>query len=177
MTIFLGANDAVLPGQRQHVPLDDYRNNLKELIGQVKAHCQKTRVILITPPPVDPARWSTPRHTEPDRTVENTKQYRDVCLEVAQELCIVAVDTWELFLGPSLECTPCTTCDVLNDGLHFDTKGNQLLGTALLETIKKHWPELEPEGMKSMVAWHDQVDKTDLPKTLFRFDRAHGGGL
>uniref|UniRef100_A0A453QFH3 Uncharacterized protein n=1 Tax=Aegilops tauschii subsp. strangulata TaxID=200361 RepID=A0A453QFH3_AEGTS len=55
-TIFFGANDAALPGrtsQRQHVPVEEYRQNLKTIVNHLK-DCSKSMVILlITPPPID----------------------------------------------------------------------------------------------------------------------------
>ena len=35
-TIFFGANDAALPGERQHVPIDDYAKNLGTIISSIR---------------------------------------------------------------------------------------------------------------------------------------------
>jgi isoamyl acetate esterase len=35
-TIFLGANDAALPGERQHVPIDEYEANLGTIITSIR---------------------------------------------------------------------------------------------------------------------------------------------
>jgi len=35
-TVFLGANDAALPGELQHVPLDEYEANLGTIVTQVR---------------------------------------------------------------------------------------------------------------------------------------------
>lgn len=35
-TVFLGTNDAALPGERQHVPLDEYEQNLESIVKQVR---------------------------------------------------------------------------------------------------------------------------------------------
>ncbi|XP_037461378.1 GDSL esterase/lipase At5g62930-like isoform X3 [Triticum dicoccoides] len=55
-TIFFGANDAALPGrtsQRQHVLVEEYKQNLKTIVNHLK-DCSKSMVILlITPPPID----------------------------------------------------------------------------------------------------------------------------
>jgi len=35
-TIFLGANDAALPGEGQHVPIEEYKENLIQIIQQMR---------------------------------------------------------------------------------------------------------------------------------------------
>ena len=177
VTIFLGANDAVLPdvNPHQYVPLPEYKQNLIEMVAQIKEHDHKTRVLLISPPPVDPGRWTGSRariRDAPDRSVENTLKYRDACLEAGLASGTPVLDTWELFLGPDLICTPEKVKDILIDGLHLDSKGNRMLGEALLKTISKIWPDLDPEKIPSMVAWHDQIDKSKMPDTFFKFDRS-----
>lgn len=58
MWIFFGANDARLPntpgGPQQHVPLEKYKDNLREIATHpcILAH-EGIRLILVTPPPVD----------------------------------------------------------------------------------------------------------------------------
>ena len=57
LTIWFGANDAVLTGEQQHVPLEQYKANLSKLIHMVRDpsseyYSPETRIILFTPPPV-----------------------------------------------------------------------------------------------------------------------------
>lgn len=35
-TVFFGANDAALPGERQHVPLDEYGENLGKIVTSIR---------------------------------------------------------------------------------------------------------------------------------------------
>jgi lysophospholipase L1-like esterase len=104
-TVFLGANDACIPEtHRQYVSLEEYAQNLKWMIDLLKS--KDIQVLLITPPPVDPARWEAhclEKGRALDRTVENTKKYRNACIHVAAENNVPYLDTWELFLGPNLE--------------------------------------------------------------------------
>jgi lysophospholipase L1-like esterase len=46
ITIFLGANDAVLQGNRQYVPLTDYKKNLIKMIDLVHHNDSNTRYYL-----------------------------------------------------------------------------------------------------------------------------------
>ena len=51
MTVFLGANDAAL-NSGQHVPLERYSQNLRDMVSLIR-NCNKTAcVVLITPPPI-----------------------------------------------------------------------------------------------------------------------------
>lgn len=106
-----GANDAVLPGRPQHVPLERYKQNLSKLVGMVKDpsspyHSPDTRIVLITAPPIVPAAWRAhcverwkqngsqgPEPAE-DRSPEVTKQYAVACVEVAKQEGVEVVDAW-----------------------------------------------------------------------------------
>lgn len=35
-TVFFGANDAALPGERQYVPINEYRTNLQQIISGIR---------------------------------------------------------------------------------------------------------------------------------------------
>ncbi|KAI8831986.1 SGNH hydrolase-type esterase domain-containing protein [Chytriomyces cf. hyalinus JEL632] len=180
MTLFLGANDAVLPekNQRQPVPIPQYKANLLEMLATVKSLSPDTRVVIITPPPVDPLRWHEKcklKGKEGDREVGYTKLYRDACLEVGIEAkktwgsALQVVDIWEVFFGKGqTEYTMDDVADLLSDGLHLAARGNTLLAAALLKTIKESWPDLNPEIVKPRVTFNEQVDRTKLPDILFK---------
>ncbi|KAJ7516622.1 hypothetical protein O6H91_22G064800 [Diphasiastrum complanatum] len=56
VTVFFGANDAALPDRKskaQHVPLSEYKENLQRIVSHLKGLSPSTRVVLITPPPID----------------------------------------------------------------------------------------------------------------------------
>ncbi|KAL7161670.1 hypothetical protein ACSBR2_042192 [Camellia fascicularis] len=55
-TIFFGANDAALFGrtsERQHVPTEEYKENLRKIVHHLKECSPTMLVVLITPPPID----------------------------------------------------------------------------------------------------------------------------
>ncbi|KAJ0603778.1 putative SGNH hydrolase-type esterase domain, SGNH hydrolase superfamily [Helianthus annuus] len=55
-TVFFGANDAALTGrysERQHVPLDEYKENLRKIVRHLKECSPTMLIVLITPPPID----------------------------------------------------------------------------------------------------------------------------
>ncbi|OJD12783.1 hypothetical protein AJ78_06681 [Emergomyces pasteurianus Ep9510] len=55
ITIFLGANDACLSPWGAYVPLQEYEEHIRHYVNRILHHpdAQSTKVILITPPPID----------------------------------------------------------------------------------------------------------------------------
>jgi lysophospholipase L1-like esterase len=56
VTVFFGANDAALLGRnsdRQHVPLEEYKENLKKIVHHLKDWSPTMLVVLVSPPPID----------------------------------------------------------------------------------------------------------------------------
>ncbi|CAG8467438.1 2490_t:CDS:2, partial [Acaulospora colombiana] len=97
MTIFFGANDSVMESFNQRVELDRYKENLIQMVNMVKHpnsqspdHFQ-TRVILITPPPLDEEAWRIARGNVLDRKSDLTRQYALACVQVAQELDVPVI--------------------------------------------------------------------------------------
>ncbi|KAG8378871.1 hypothetical protein BUALT_Bualt07G0029700 [Buddleja alternifolia] len=105
VTIFFGANDAALlggTGQKQHVPLEEYKENLRRMVQHIKNRSPDTLVVLITPPPIDPhgrrefARYlyGDKASKSPDRTNEVTGVYAEQCVTLAKELGLPSINLW-----------------------------------------------------------------------------------
>ncbi|XP_059291011.1 GDSL esterase/lipase At5g45920 isoform X2 [Lycium ferocissimum] len=102
VTVFFGANDACLVDRCsafQHVPIDEYKQNLHSIVSFLKGRWPTTQIILISPPPIDePARLLYPftenKLGRPERTNEAAGNYAKACLAVAAECGVVAVDLW-----------------------------------------------------------------------------------
>ena len=101
--IFFGANDACLPGQYQHVPLDQYCDTLKLLCLNPSIVAHNPKILLVTPPPVNEyqltVRDASKGYTAPQRTAANTQIYADACRKVGEELGLPVVDLWHAFMG------------------------------------------------------------------------------
>lgn len=101
-TIFFGANDATLLGQPQHVPLDQYSNNLRRIIKHSALEAHGTKFILIVPAPI--CEYDTQENDATlgrhyiQRLAASTKLYADAALEVGKELGIPTVNLWEAFM-------------------------------------------------------------------------------
>lgn len=100
--IFFGANDACLPGQSQHVPLQRYCQILKLLCLSPSVVAHDPTVLLVTPPPVNEYQMNIQDalkgYTIPRRTAANTKMYADACRQVGKELNVPVVDLWQAFM-------------------------------------------------------------------------------
>jgi lysophospholipase L1-like esterase len=171
VTIFLGANDAALPGRmsaRQHVPLAQYSENLR----RVAAHVTQTyggggarappALLFITPPPVDEAarlvagveRWGAEFDGQAERTNDVARQYAHACKAVAAELGAPCVDAWS-----ALQAAPGDWKALLNDGLHFAPSGDEALFNALVDVIDAKLPHLSAEAIPfDFPEWWQVVD-------------------
>ncbi|KAJ3352628.1 isoamyl acetate-hydrolyzing esterase [Entophlyctis luteolus] len=178
LTIMLGANDSVLVdvNPKQHIPLDEYKQNLSDMLAIIRTEFPETRVILITPPPVDPDAYKVKLESfglSLDHSIEQSRRYRDACLEAGEEASgwendLAMIDTWELFLGrQETEYEAEEVRDCLSDGLHMSAKGNRLLGEALLAVIAGRWPELAPSALQHRAVTFDGIDVNNLPESLF----------
>lgn len=104
-TVFFGANDSSLPGapNKQHVPLDEYKQNLEKIVNHPQIIAHKPRIILIAPPPINEHLW-WPRdqsngHTSVSRLASTTKEYAEAVCEVGARLQIPVVNLWEAFMA------------------------------------------------------------------------------
>ena len=129
LLIWFGANDSVLPSKVQYVPLDDFKTNLAELARLVTSpeseyHNPDTRVILLTPPPVNTQQRGADLSSrnppqENDRAFENTAKYAEAVREVARQEKLPIVDVYSrLWEGCGKKEGNLTK--YLTDGLHVN---------------------------------------------------------
>lgn len=133
VTILLGTNDSVDPTMHtehvaQHVPTQEYRQNLSSLISEIwNRYGKDVVVVLITPPPIT--------ESERDKSVE---EYAKVCVEVANEVGVSALDLRSAFLSQA------DWQSMFSDGVHFNDSGDQFLATILIKHINDNFPHLAP---------------------------------
>ncbi|CEQ39799.1 SPOSA6832_01345 [Sporobolomyces salmonicolor] len=151
MTIWLGANDSVLPGEPQHVPLPTYRANLSSIVSLLRSpqspyYDPSTSFILITPPPLSPPDWVKERVRRGlpeclDRDQDNTRRYAEEVKELGQELGVPVVDAFQAIWSKAevegLENLP----SFFLDGLHLSAKGY----ACVVDEVKKVILDLYPE--------------------------------
>lgn len=137
VTVFFGANDACLPDRYaafQHVPLDEYKQNLHSIVSSFKKRWPKTLVLLITPPPIDEDERLRHPYAEnpsglPERTNEAAGAFAKACVETAGECGIPVVDLWT-----RMQQYPDWRKAYLRDGLHLTQDGNKVV---FEEVVKK----------------------------------------
>ena len=102
--IFFGANDACLPSTTgQHIPLEEYKRNLKEIATHpsIQSH-DGIRLIIVTPPPIEEtilqAHLLTIGIDVETRNAETTKAYADAARAIGNELGVAILDLWSVFM-------------------------------------------------------------------------------
>ncbi|XP_072490358.1 isoamyl acetate-hydrolyzing esterase 1 homolog isoform X1 [Notamacropus eugenii] len=137
VTIFFGANDSALKDENpeQHIPLDEYVENLKTMIQYLKSvDVPESRIILITPPPLYESAWEKEciaQGCKLNRMNLVVGEYAKACLQVGQNCGTDVLDLWTLMQKDSKDFSL-----YLLDGLHLSPKGNEFLSSHL-------WPLLE----------------------------------
>lgn len=144
--VFFGANDACLPDRSsafQHVPLEEYKQNLHAILAFLKKQWPSSCILLITPPPIDEAArllhpLSDISSSLPERTNEAAGNYAKACLTVASERGVAAVDLWT-----KLQQFPGWQKAYLEDGLHLTEKGSKVLFEEVVPRLKEEGISLE----------------------------------
>ena len=192
VTIFFGANDAShhVKNERQHVPLQKYQSNLKEIVSLTRSNFgQDVKIIMISPPPVchegrlrfQKSQYKEKATGELERTLELSGEYAQGAREMAKELNLPFLDLWTNMqfitegegVGEVVERVDWRS--FLSDGLHFSAAGNKFVGEALLQLIDQVLPELSVQpcpdtgninssstcpSIPKIAPWHDEIDHT-----------------
>ncbi|KAL7681737.1 putative SGNH hydrolase-type esterase domain, SGNH hydrolase superfamily [Plasmopara halstedii] len=155
VTVFLGANDAVLehgPDKAQYVSLQDYRSNLRKILHTVKPLLAPNgQVLLITPPCIiDSARRN-------DRSDASAGKYAKVCVDLAAAENVHVLDLHTYFNTTFPDESVRKTFFI--DGLHFSEKGNKEVGKLLGVVINGMFGKemLDKFNKWQLPDWHDFV--------------------
>eukprot|EP00892_Ulva_mutabilis_P003997 jgi/Ulvmu1/196/UM001_0200.1 len=170
VTIFLGANDAVLPdgtSSRQYVPLDDYRRNIQALVAAAR-NVSAANIVIIAPPPVDEAArvaYNKDMHGEnakdtAERSNANTGLYAAACVEVGQAEGVAVVDLWtRLQEQPQWQA-------LLSDGLHLSAAGNAAVFEQLRQCIDSTLPHAAPDVLPLDMPLHGDLTAGSYKEVL-----------
>ncbi|GAV58378.1 Lipase_GDSL domain-containing protein [Cephalotus follicularis] len=170
VTIFFGANDAALQGrtsERQHVPVEEYKENLKKMVQHLKGCSTTMLVVLITPPPVDEEgrrEYARSLYGEkamklPERTNEVTGTYARHCVELAKELGLRSIDLWS-----KMQETEGWQQKFLSDGLHLTAEGNAVVHREVVKVFSEAW--LYAAEMPNDFPHHSEIDGNDPEKAF-----------
>ncbi|PPQ99930.1 hypothetical protein CVT24_009565 [Panaeolus cyanescens] len=176
LTIWFGANDACIKPSPQHVPLDKFASNLKEMIQLIKSpesdyYSPETRIILITPPPVNTyqRRADLEARNPPlklDRLFDVTREYAEAVKRVGRETGVATVDIWSEIWEAAGE-DEASLSQFFPDGLHLNASGYEILYKALIKTIGDVYPEVHPDNLGFVFPpWADIDWNGDTVKSL-----------
>lgn len=145
VTVFFGANDAAIPGERQHVPLEEYGENLSKIVTEIRKETSSLPdfpIIIMTPPPIDEQAWKEylGLFDYYDRRNDVARKYGLEAKRIAKELDCTVLDTWELLGGDSPGYGK-----HLFDGLHLSESGNELIHEGLMRLLKEKYTDLSPQ--------------------------------
>ncbi|RLN63709.1 hypothetical protein BBP00_00003937 [Phytophthora kernoviae] len=142
VTLWLGGNDsALLSGYEAalHVPLAQYRANLRTIVVELQQKAPEAAILLITPPAVnDQLRLELSGDGELDFSNAGTAVYAQACVEEAHAIGVSVLDLHTTMNALNEQ----ERKDCQNDGLHLTTKGNALVADAILATVEREFPTL-----------------------------------
>ncbi|TQV99470.1 GDSL Lipase/Acylhydrolase family protein [Cordyceps javanica] len=166
LVILLGANDAVvpLPSTWQHVPLEQYGENLRKIITHPRIRAHDPKILLVTPPPLDEIKTALDDKAEgypcPIRRAAISAQYSQKARDVAAEYeNLTLIDLYQVLMDKAIEMVPgdyekggplpgtpengkqAGLDKLLPDGLHLG-------GMAYREFYKTIWPHIGSEWLR-----------------------------
>lgn len=167
VTVFFGANDASLPDRSsgfQHVPLDEYKQNLLAIVAFLKKQWPSTRIILIAPPPIDEdARLLYPYVDNPsglpERTNEAAGRYAKECHAVAAECGVPAINLCE-----KMQQLPGWKKAYLCDGLHLTPTGNKFVFGEVIKRLSEE--QISLETLPADLPLISEIDSNDPLKSF-----------
>lgn len=148
VTLFFGANDAAIQALNptQHVSLNEFENNIEELVRRCKSEWDARRIVLIGCPPVDRVKYLTWRRNRTGNESKSEEELMDRTSEIARKYSLVMEKIAKKHRAPFIDLFNAfgkNFGDCLSDGLHLSPKGNQRLGDCLIQVIDKNWPDMK----------------------------------
>jgi len=176
LTIWFGANDSVLPSERQHVPLAQFIANLKHLITMVRSpssdyYSPKTRILLVSPPPVNThqRRTELASRTPPracDREFSITQQYAEAVVRTAEEEGVAIADVWTTIWRAAGQNERALNGYLL-DGVHLNARGYEFAYNVINESIRQSYPEIYHDNLDHyVIPRHDEVDLDNVRESV-----------
>ncbi|KNA25747.1 hypothetical protein SOVF_004090 [Spinacia oleracea] len=169
-TIFFGANDAALLGrnsERKHVPIEEYKENLRKIVLHLKRCSPTMLVVLISPPPIDEQgrmEYAQSVYGEkamklPERTNETTGEYANQCVSLAEELGIPSINLWS-----KMQENEGWQRKYLSDGLHLTSEGNAVVHKEVVQVFNQ--AGLSAPSMPNDFPHHSEIDPNNPEKAF-----------
>ncbi|XP_027929833.1 GDSL esterase/lipase CPRD49-like [Vigna unguiculata] len=149
--VYFGGNDSSIPnpnGIGPHVPLDEYKENMRKIATHVKNLSEKTRTIFLTTPPINEAQilHNIDPQGQLERTNEACRIYAEACMEVCDEMNVKGIDLWSAIQKNDNWEDVCFI-----DGIHLTNEGSKIVSKEILNVLKEaEWePSLYWKSMPS----------------------------
>lgn len=165
-TIFFGSNDCA-DNKIQHVPLDRYSDNIKEIASFLKS--QGVVVLIVGCATMD-ARTI-------ERTAESALKYNLAAKKVAQELGVGFVDLYSAFVRAAGATPDSNEIDyskpdnagsfLMVDGLHFSPAGYRQFYLEIVKTIDFKFPQIAAVNLPTIFPDIDNIDPSNNYDSLF----------
>ncbi|GAA5978251.1 hypothetical protein JCM10908_004287 [Rhodotorula pacifica] len=166
MTIWWGANDATLPGQTQHVPLDLFCDNIREMVSLVRDpaspyYSPETSIILINAPSFYPEHWLDQRELyglprEHDRDLENTRRYANAVKDLGRELGLPVANADAAIAAEVERVGADNPRAIWSDGLHLTELAYAAVSKEVKRAIETAYPEKHWDKLPMMLPdWKD----------------------
>lgn len=126
----IGVNDSSIDHGKRQVEIDEYKNNLREIINQLKGKTSTT--IFIGSSACDEKRTMPVFWGDYICDNESIKRYEDAMQEVAEDNSIPFVGIFDAFKR-SLD----SGADLLPDGLHPNDEGHELIFNTLISQVEE----------------------------------------
>lgn len=164
-----GANDACLPeaSSGQHIPLEEYRENIKAIITHPSIKNHTPKILLVTPPPINEVHLESEdgkKGFSLSRTQQTTSRYADAVRDIAKEFQaqnVVVVDLWSALLSEASRLSKSQLegegllgtrergdneglRTLLVDGLHLTGEGYRIFLKEVLPHVGASWAEENP---------------------------------
>ncbi|OWZ16259.1 Isoamyl acetate-hydrolyzing esterase [Phytophthora megakarya] len=148
ITVWLGTNDAVLTNgsaSTKHVPVEDYKNNLVNIVDRFRTAVPDGKILLITPAHINDgmrvmiaANRTDDKRGIVDRSNAAMGNYSRACVEVAKSLKVPVLDMYSYFNG----LNETARNSMLVDGIHFSAAGNEEVYHQLRNKLNNDFPTL-----------------------------------
>ncbi|KAI2630685.1 SGNH hydrolase [Hypoxylon sp. NC1633] len=173
LLVLLGANDACLPipTNTQGVPIEQYKENLINIITHDYVRAHNPKILLVTPPPVDEIRITVldlaSGHAQATRQAAVSAAYSETARKVAAEVPgVVLIDLQKAIMDKAISLTPKGDASgpplplgypggqrgalekLLPDGLHMSGEAYQVF----YDIVKSHIGPF-PEGKAVFPDW------------------------
>ncbi|KAF4334989.1 GDSL lipase acylhydrolase family [Fusarium beomiforme] len=149
MTVHFGANDSCSPGEPQHCDIETFKSNIRRILNWEGVKLHRTRVILVTPSPVEEYRLPHDGEGRADRVATYAQAIRDI----GKSENVPVVDLWTAMMrttgwkdgavlpGSSRTVPSVDLGRLFYDGLHFTQDGYDIYTQELLRVLEAEVPE------------------------------------